>query len=78
MNNYNSLMGIIAAINASSVQRLRHTKDLVKKKSLAAFAQLEVLMNPHLSWKEYRTALERSSLPTLPYLYAPHYADTLS
>lgn len=68
MNNYNTLMGIVAGINVSATQRLKHTKGHVKKALASSFQALDKLMNPNRSWREFRAALESSHLPALPYL----------
>ena len=35
MHNYHTLMGFIAAFNIAAIQRLKHSKALLKKKTLA-------------------------------------------
>jgi hypothetical protein len=67
MNNYNTLMGIIAAINMSATQRLKHTKSQIKKNLSTKFAQLEKIMEPYKSWANLRSVLETSPLPAIPY-----------
>jgi len=68
MNNYFSLMGIIVALNMSSIQRLKASYSFVKKKHQTAFMDLEVLMRPQGSFTVYRQVLQSSKLPCLPYL----------
>ena len=67
MNNYNTLMGIIAALNMSATQRLKHTKAQIKKNLQVKFTQLEKIMDPYKSWASLRGVLENSPLPTIPY-----------
>ena len=60
-------MGIIAALNMSATQRLKHTKSQIKKNLLTKFTQLEKIMDPYKSWANLRGVLENSPLPTIPY-----------
>ena len=69
MNNYNSLMGIVAGLNVSSITRLKHTYLEIDPKLTQQFQVLEKIMDPSLSFKNYRAALSLSKLPTLPYLF---------
>jgi hypothetical protein len=77
-------MGIIAGLNMSSVTRLKKTFDEIPQAAKEvnsvpyyvsfiyimqqSFKNLEKLMNPSGSYKNYRTALHKSSLPALPYM----------
>eukprot|EP01104_Vermistella_antarctica_P015645 TRINITY_DN5185_c0_g1_i1.p1 TRINITY_DN5185_c0_g1~~TRINITY_DN5185_c0_g1_i1.p1 ORF type:complete len:886 (+),score=242.94 TRINITY_DN5185_c0_g1_i1:3-2660(+) len=68
MNNFNSLMGIVAGLNMSSISRMKHTKAGVNPKVSASFLALEKLMHPTGSFKSYRAALRRVERPAIPYL----------
>lgn len=68
MGNFHSLMGFIAAFNLASVQRLKHTRALTKKKTAAALQDLEALMNPSSSWRTYRQEVNNARLPCIPYI----------
>ncbi|CAG8468306.1 8642_t:CDS:10 [Dentiscutata erythropus] len=62
LNNYNTLMAIIAAINSSPITRLRRTRELLKgKSSYKKFHNLEVLMSTDKSFGNYRMALKAPS-----------------
>eukprot|EP01132_Coremiostelium_polycephalum_P005608 gene5608-6979_t len=68
MNNYNSLMAIIAGLNFSSVYRLKYTRDEVSAQTLRSYMELEKIMNSEGSFKNYRQRLHSTSPPCLPYL----------
>jgi len=68
MQNFNSMMGIIAGLTQASVARLTHTWGAVKAPHLALFEQLQDVMSPTGSFKNYRDALSKLSGFTLPYL----------
>ncbi len=73
MNNYHTLMAIVAALNNAAVQRLKQTKGAISTKTLQVWKDFEKVMHPQGSFKEYRAALHKSKPPALPYLYvAPH------
>ncbi|OZJ04885.1 hypothetical protein BZG36_02509 [Bifiguratus adelaidae] len=77
MNNYNSLMAILAGINCVSVLRLKHTRNQVASTTLAQFEALERLMSPLRSFRAYRQAVDTSKPPGIPYL-GVHFQDLLS
>ena len=62
-------MGIIAGLNISSVQRLKVTLLEVDQKVVQKFNELEKLMDPSSSFKNYRKALAQSKTLALPYLF---------
>ena len=78
-------MGFIAAFNIAAIQRLKHSKALLKKKTLAVrfvgcsssvlltvvqvLQELEALMNPSSSWGTYRHEVANARLPCVPYMY---------
>mmetsp|Transcript_17426 Transcript_17426/g.44379 ORF Transcript_17426/g.44379 Transcript_17426/m.44379 type:complete len:1036 (-) Transcript_17426:126-3233(-) len=71
MNNYNTLMGIVAGLNLSAVSRLKFTFEEVKRqqpKLLEKFKTIETLMSPQGSFKNFRNALHKSKCPAIPYL----------
>ncbi|CAB4475014.1 ras GEF [Rhizophagus irregularis] len=83
LNNYNTLMAIIAAINSAPIARLRRTRELIKGKSTyKKFHNLEVLMSTDKSFGNYRLALKAPSRGYdeqfgIPYL-GIHLQDLLS
>ena len=69
LNNYNSLMAIMAGINSASVLRLRQTRQaIITKKIYKQFQSLERLMSTDKSFSSYRMALKASGAPGIPYL----------
>lgn len=71
LNNYNSLMAILAGINSASVLRLKQTRQgVATKKVFKQFQSLERLMSTDKSFSSYRMALKASSsgAPGIPYL----------
>lgn len=70
LNNFHTLMGIIAGLNSASCSRtrLRLTWAGVPAQLLASLSELEALMSPQSSWKSYRAAVRSAKMPCLPYL----------
>uniref|UniRef100_A0A6B2L162 Ras-GEF domain-containing protein n=1 Tax=Arcella intermedia TaxID=1963864 RepID=A0A6B2L162_9EUKA len=68
LNNYNTLMAIIAGLNTVSVSRLKQTFASVKKNVLEQWEILMEVMNPSNSFKKLRTALEEAGQTALPYI----------
>ncbi|EGC38002.1 aimless RasGEF [Dictyostelium purpureum] len=68
LNNYNSLMAIIAGLNFSSVYRLKYTREELSPAILKSYAELEKIMNSEGSFKTYRGRLQNFVPPMLPYL----------
>ncbi|KAI8079218.1 ras guanine nucleotide exchange factor domain-containing protein [Thamnidium elegans] len=80
LNNYNSLMAILAGINSASVLRLKQTRQAIfTKKIYKQFQSLEKLMSTDKSFSSYRMALKASSsgTPGIPYL-GIHTQDLVS
>nr|AAN46870.1 nucleotide exchange factor RasGEF A [Dictyostelium discoideum] len=67
LNNYNSLMAIIAGLNFSSVYRLKYTREELSAQTMRTYSDLEKIMNSEGSFKTYRTRLQNVP-PMLPYL----------
>lgn len=68
LNNYNTLMAVLAGINNASVLRLRETRQLVDPKVIKDFEGLESLMSTNGSYCLYRQALEETKGAGIPYL----------
>ena len=73
LNNFNSLMGVVVALNRSSISRLRHTFTLCDQKLINQFKSLELLMDPSGSFKNYRKAIQGAKHPALPYMFVFFY-----
>jgi len=68
LNNFNTLMGIIAGINMSAISRLKNTFLEVDKTTKATLDTLQILLNPGSSFRNYRQVLRNANPPSLPYL----------
>mmetsp|Transcript_7580 Transcript_7580/g.13216 ORF Transcript_7580/g.13216 Transcript_7580/m.13216 type:complete len:782 (+) Transcript_7580:21-2366(+) len=68
LNNYQSLMAILAGLNTSAVHRMNRHWDSLPKKKLKLWDDLNDLMSSDNSFKLYRQALDEASLPALPYV----------
>ncbi|ORZ22113.1 ras guanine nucleotide exchange factor domain-containing protein [Absidia repens] len=70
LNNYNTLMAVLAGINNAAILRLKQTQELIKKKKIyKRFQSLEKLMSSDRSYFSYRLALKASTTcPSIPYL----------
>ena len=68
LNNFNTLLAILAGINNAAVYRLKFTKDEVPKKLMVTIEMLHKLMNSNQSYKNYRETLHSVSPPILPYV----------
>jgi hypothetical protein len=69
LNNYNTLMGFVAALNMSPVARLKHTFNSVSKKLLDTLKSLQQIVDPTSSFKQLREAMKTSGSDLLPCLY---------
>jgi hypothetical protein len=68
LNNFNSLMSIIAAINSASVKRLSGSLGEVPPDLLASFKKWDDEMTATSAYSRYRELLAQSTQPSLPYL----------
>lgn len=67
-NNFNSLMAIIAALNNSSVSRLRQTFSSLTQKLTAQLAELNDLVSQVGNYAKLRNAIHSCTPPLVPYL----------
>jgi len=68
MNNFNTLMGVIAGVNTSSIGRLNLMKSDASARLTRQFAKLEALMSPQKNFSTYRNHLHECSPPLIPYM----------
>jgi len=68
MNNFNTLMSIIAGLNLSAVHRLKKTFKKISSERIKTFEKLHATMRPDASFKSYRTCLTNATPPILPYV----------
>ncbi|KAJ3436717.1 ras guanine nucleotide exchange factor i-related [Anaeramoeba flamelloides] len=68
LNNYNSLMSVLAGLTISAVHRLKFTKEEIPKRYTDIIESLSDLMSTNDSYKAPRDALKTSNPPCIPYL----------
>ena len=73
MNNFNSLMAILAGINTSAVYRLKFTRDKIPEASKQILEELSDLMDPTQSYNNYRQKLHDVDPPCVPFLYVFYF-----
>jgi len=67
-HNYHALMGILAALSMSAVNRLKYTFAGIKKKYQSATTEMKTIFEATGSWKNYRKMLSEVVGPIVPYL----------
>ncbi|KAJ3077984.1 hypothetical protein HK102_004817 [Quaeritorhiza haematococci] len=67
LNNYSSLMAIVAGLNKACVIRLKQTFRELPSKSQKKLHDLERMMTAESSYKNYRAALRSVNGPCIPY-----------
>lgn len=68
LNNFNSVMAVLAGINTSAVYRLKHTKAALSQQSQQIFQELQDLMDPTSAYGTYRQTLRTVNPPLVPFL----------
>ncbi|KJE92340.1 hypothetical protein CAOG_03326 [Capsaspora owczarzaki ATCC 30864] len=68
LQNFNSLVSIVAAMNSSPIHRLRKTMELVPEKVRQQFKAIEDLVGASSNYKQYRTRLHNLDPPCIPYI----------
>eukprot|EP01126_Amoeba_proteus_P004741 TRINITY_DN11574_c0_g1_i4.p1 TRINITY_DN11574_c0_g1~~TRINITY_DN11574_c0_g1_i4.p1 ORF type:complete len:183 (-),score=39.22 TRINITY_DN11574_c0_g1_i4:111-659(-) len=69
LNNYNTLMGVVAGLNYGPVSRLKHTfASLAKTKHYDRLEELQDVMNPTGAYKKLRDHMEASGKSVVPYI----------
>ena len=68
INNFNTLKSILAALNMSSIVRLKKTWELVPYKWKNIYMSLNEVMSESKSYKLYRQALQCCEGPCIPFL----------
>lgn len=68
MNNFNSLMAVLAALNSSPVHRLKRTFDLLSSKTRVLLEDLKLTMAPGQNFLTYRQMLRSCKPPCVPFL----------
>ncbi|TPX35592.1 hypothetical protein SmJEL517_g02105 [Synchytrium microbalum] len=68
MNNFNTLLAILSALNSSTISRLRKTWDLLSEKTRKTFELLKASTDHSKNYAVYRQHLRTCSPPCLPFL----------
>ena len=68
VNDFNTVMGIIAALNGSTVRRLKKSWALVSAKRMQKFTELDALMSSASNYKGLRTTIQMTDEPLIPYM----------
>ena len=74
MNNFNSLMSIIAGLNNAAASRLKYSLGVVHNALFEEFEKLEAIMSPQKNFGVYRTTVSECAAPVIPYMYASLYS----
>lgn len=67
MNNFSSMAGIVAGLNAAPVDRLKRTKELLSAKSTAMKADLDKIMDSSKNFAHYKETLKTINPPCVPF-----------
>ena len=69
LQNFDSLMGVLAGLNLSSVSRLKFSNLSLNDSSVTLLEEVKALMEPQSSWSNYRNHLKSIVAPAIPYMY---------
>eukprot|EP01133_Synstelium_polycarpum_P017183 gene17183-20472_t len=68
LNNFNTLMSLVAGLNMSPIHRLKKTKKKLSSSALATFTECERVFSSKKSFKNYRDLISVTNAPCIPYL----------
>ncbi|KAJ3216830.1 hypothetical protein HDU67_008916 [Dinochytrium kinnereticum] len=68
INNFNTLMSILAGLNSAPIHRLKRTWELLNQKAQASLESLRITMNPTKNFSRYRETLHNVNPPCVPFL----------
>ncbi|MBW0489347.1 hypothetical protein O181_029062 [Austropuccinia psidii MF-1] len=68
LNNFSTLMQIIAGLNSTPIYRLRRTWETIPQKTLTLFAQLGSVMSPNKNYATYRDTIRNMAPPCVPFV----------
>jgi len=74
LNNFSTLIHIIAGLNSTPIHRLRRTWESVSQKAMVSLGVLNNIMRPDKNYKEYRDVLRKAAPPCVPFL-GKHLTD---
>lgn len=73
LNNFSGVMAFLAGINLACLFRLQFSFMAIGNTTASKLKNLQRLMDPKKSWKNYRTALKGAVFPVVPYLFVFHF-----
>ncbi|KAH9814855.1 ras guanine nucleotide exchange factor domain-containing protein [Melampsora americana] len=68
LNNFSTLMQIIAGLNSTPIYRLRRTWETIPHKILTLFGQLGAVMSPTKNYATYRDTIRNMAPPCVPFV----------
>jgi len=68
LNNFSTLMQIIAGLNSTPIYRLRRTWETIPQKTLTLFSQLGAVMSPTKNYAAYRDTIRNMAPPCVPFV----------
>jgi len=68
LNNFNSTMEILSALNSHNVRRLSHIWQKLPSKLFSQYEKMDQLMSPCHNFSKYRERLHTAKPPVLPYM----------
>jgi len=68
LNNFDTLMAILAGLTSTPIHRLKVTWELMPNKVVTLYNDLRAMMNPTKNFSEYREALHSIEPPCVPFL----------
>lgn len=68
LNNFSTLIHIIAGLNSTPIHRLRRTWETMSSKSMLALGTLNRTIRPDKNYKDYRELLRGVAPPCVPFL----------
>ncbi|GAA6032332.1 hypothetical protein JCM8097_008123 [Rhodosporidiobolus ruineniae] len=68
LNNFSTLIHIIAGLNSTPIHRLRRTWETVNQKAMISLGGLNNVMRPDKNYREYRDILRKAPPPCVPFL----------
>eukprot|EP01132_Coremiostelium_polycephalum_P007586 gene7586-9327_t len=74
LKNFHLLMAVLSGLNSSPILRLKYTKAKLSKHSRQTLIEHEQLMSTNQSLKNYRSILEETQPPCIPFM-ACHLSD---
>ncbi|TPX54683.1 hypothetical protein PhCBS80983_g05847 [Powellomyces hirtus] len=68
LNNFNTLMSVLAGLNSAPIHRLKRTWEVISQRSHSMLEALRNTMTPTRNFSAYRDALHSANPPCVPFL----------